>query len=125
MRIAIGNAEEDGRPFRQWFIGDFGRWAGLTDAAASEQYGPRHSAQVQVKWGVHAAGDERPGGWAGADANLTLSVLVSGIFVIRFDGGNVAEARLSRAGDYALWAGVPHTWVAESCATIFTVRWPG
>lgn len=120
--LAVGNAEEDGAPFRHWFVGDLSAWSGRAFG------GPRDTRQVAVKWGVHPAGELRPGGWAEGDGFVTLSVLVSGEFVLSFGTaqGEAREVRLSRPGDYALWtSGLRHTWRAASASVVVTVRWRG
>jgi hypothetical protein len=124
--VTLGNAADDGKPFRHWFVGDFAAWGGLDGADARRRFGRRQTSLVSVKWGVHPRGEKRPGGWAEGDDLVTLSVVVSGGYVLSFEDGRggVAEARLDRAGDYALWdPGTRHTWVAISDCVILTVRW--
>ena len=118
--LTIGNAEEDGAAFRHWFVGDLSSWAGRRFAGA------RDTRQVSIKWGVHPGGELRPGGWADGDAFVTLSVLISGDFVLSFEteSGAVREVRLCRPGDYAIWTpGVRHTWRAVGDCVVLTVRW--
>jgi uncharacterized cupin superfamily protein len=123
--VTVGNAREDAAPFRHWLVGDLAEWSAL-GAPARERFGLRDTRQVAIKWGVHGTGELRPGGWADGDEFVTLSVLVSGDFVLTFDDGSggAREVRLSRPGDYALWApGTRHTWrVAVECV-VLTVRW--
>jgi hypothetical protein len=124
--VTIGNAAEDGKPFRHWFIGDLARWAALSPAAAQDRFGARQALVVGVKWGVHPAGERRPGGWAEGDDSVTLSAVVSGDFVLSFEDGRggIVEAPLHHPGDYAIWyPGTRHTWVAVSDCVILTVRW--
>jgi hypothetical protein len=110
--MTVGNAIDDGAGAnRGWFIGHF----------ISPSDDPRHTKAVEVKWGIHTAGDTRPTVAPGLEAT-TLSILVSGAFRV-----SVAEqeVRLSRPGDYLLFPpGVPHTWVAEADSVVVTVRWP-
>lgn len=110
--ILVGNADVDGAgETRGWFIGHF--------VEPSES--ARHTEAVEVKWGVHAAGESRPTPAAGLEAT-TLSILVSGAFRVSFEG---QEVQLSRPGDYVLFPpGVPHAWVAETDSVVLTVRWP-
>jgi hypothetical protein len=118
--VTIGNAAEDGAPLRHWFVGDLSRWMGRPFG------GPRDTRQVAVKWGVHPEGEVRPGGWSEGDEFVTLSILVSGDFVLSFEteGGGGREVRLSRPGDYAIWTpGVRHTWRVDSACVVVTVRW--
>jgi glyoxylate utilization-related uncharacterized protein len=106
-----GNAAEDGRETRGWLLGHF------IDPAK----GVRSSKDVEVKWGIHTAGDERRG-WTADEKRTTLVFLVQGNFRV-----NLTEARISltRQGDYAVWGpGIDHTWKAISDSIVVTVRWP-
>ena len=110
-KVVFGNSQEEGANRRGWFIGHF-----ITPADD-----PRSTSDLEVKWGVHKAGEGRSE-WATNAQATTLSILISGRFRIQFPEQEVV---LSRQGDYALWCpGVPHTWVAEEDSTILTVRWP-
>ncbi|MEP6690056.1 MAG: signal peptidase I [Gemmatimonadaceae bacterium] len=128
--IVTGNAAADGAPFRGWFVGDLPAWSGMARGAAQRRFGLRATDALSVKWGVHPAGETRKGGWAKAEPTDTVSILVSGEFVIRFrDAGSptdapLTESRLARAGDYAAWDGaVEHTWEAVADSVVVTVRW--
>lgn len=82
---------------------------------------PRCSADVEVKWGVHPAGDER-GSWQGEEKRITLVLLVEGRFHIDL---SVVSHVLGRSGDYAMWGpGIGHSWRAEEDSVVITVRWP-
>ncbi|HEY2029226.1 MAG TPA: hypothetical protein VGH20_08465 [Myxococcales bacterium] len=124
MSIYIGNAAEDGAQFRQWFIGDLTAWSHSAATTSGDAAALRDTRSVAVKWGVHLKGQARPAGWADGDELVTLSVLVSGNFVISFPE---REACLQTPGDYALWApGVRHTWRADADSVVLTVRFrPG
>jgi hypothetical protein len=118
--LSTGNAEEDGAAFHHWFVGDLSLWAGRHFG------GPRDTRQVSIKWGVHPTGELRPGGWTDGDGLVTLSVLISGDFVLSFEtaSGATREVRLSRPGDYAIWTpGVRHTWRVAANCVVLTVRW--
>src|SRR5689334_18181173 len=110
--ILVGNASADGAGgTRGWFVGHF-----IMPPAS-----PRHTETVEVKWGVHPSGDVRPTVSTGLAAT-TLSILVSGAFLLSFPD---REIRLSRPGDYVLFPpGVTHAWVAEDDSVVVTVRWP-
>jgi hypothetical protein len=111
--IGFGNAEQEGRSRRGWFMGHFvGAERGLLQTQA-----------VEVKWGVHTLGEARPG-WARSSLATTLSMLVQGCIRYEFDDGQ--QHRLVEPGDYAVWsAGVGHRWWVEEDRTIVvTVRWP-
>jgi hypothetical protein len=107
--IVAGHANIDGALRRGWFVGGF------------MAPGTLHAARgVEMKWGVHQAGDTR-GAW-GRSTWVTISLLVSGRFRLLFEDG---ERLLTEPGEYVVWApGVAHTWVAESDSVILTVRWP-
>jgi len=81
----VGNAAEDGKEFGCWFVGDLARWSGLPSGKARERFGVRQASVVSVKSGVHAAGEDRPGGWADGDESVTLSAIVSGEFLLSFE----------------------------------------
>jgi hypothetical protein len=110
-KVISGNAAVDGANRWGWFVGHF----------ITPREDPRSTEIVEVKWGVHQAGDSRTQ-WAVNNAAATLSILINGRFRLQFED---TEVVLSREGDYVIWAsGVPHWWVAESDCTILTVRWP-
>ena len=106
-----GNAADDGRHNRGWILGHF------IDPAE----GVRSSKDVEVKWGIHPAGEKRAG-WTADDQRTTLVFLVSGHFRIDLTEGSVF---LERQGDYAVWGpGIDHTWEAITDSVVVTVRWP-
>ena len=110
--ISIGNATLTGRDHGGWFVGPF----------LSVEAGIRHTDVLEVKWGLHMAGDVR------TDVNErggthSLAILITGIFVIEFPALG-EEVRLSQAGDYVLYGpDVAHTWRAIDDSTVVTVRW--
>ena len=109
--VIFGNAGAEGASRGGWFAGHF--MTPLDDA--------RSTSTLEVKWGVHSAGDCRTQ-WAVNAVATTLSILVKGRFRLQFPS---QEILLSREGDYALWLpGVPHYWFAEEDSVIVTVRWP-
>jgi quercetin dioxygenase-like cupin family protein len=82
---------------------------------------PRHSDEVEIKWGVHPQGQERAT-WTDGDQRKALLVLVSGRFWMKFPGRDVL---LAEQGDYVIWGpGVDHSWYAEQESVELTVRWP-
>ena len=106
-----GNAAEDGEKARGWLLGHF--------IAPSEDV--RSTKDVEVKWGVHPAGDKRPQ-WTADDQRTTLLLLVQGHFRLELTEGSVV---LNRQGDYAVWGpGIDHFWEAISDSVVITVRWP-
>ena len=113
-QIVWGNAIEEGsRPGRRgWFVGHFMAAGSL--AATS---------MVEVKWGEHAAGEEKAMEGANQTAT-TMSLLVSGRFRLDFPSQGRTIC-LVQPGDYALWSpGVSHRWRALENAVVITVRWP-
>lgn len=109
--VVFGNASVEGANRWGWFLGHF---ITPTDDL-------RSTPLVEVKWGVHKAGDGRIQ-WATNAEATTLSILINGRFRLQFPE---QEFVLSREGDYVLWPpGVPHYWSAEEDSTIVTVRWP-
>jgi quercetin dioxygenase-like cupin family protein len=108
--IIVGNAPLDGARNAGWVLGHF-----------LPEDDPRHSTAVEVKWGVHAAGDRRAE-WVRGEERITLAVLVSGRFRLEFPD---RVAPLAEPGDYVLWGkGVDHSWEAERDSVVLIVRWP-
>ena len=108
--VTTGNAYSDGEERRGWFVGSF-----ITPSES-----PRSTSALEVKWGVHAAGDRRSE-WTEPAETTTLSILVSGRFCLQFPDGEIV---LATQGDYALWLpGVAHSWRAEEDSVVLTVRW--
>lgn len=62
--------------------------------------GPRHNADVEIKWGVHPQGDERAQ-WARGEERTALLVLISGRFRVELPGRSVL---LAEQGDYVVRA---------------------
>jgi hypothetical protein len=79
---------------------------------------------VQIKWGRHADGDHRDE-VAQADGMTSACILVSGRMLFRF--GHNETVWLDKPGQFVVWRGVTHTWVADSEddeeTTTITVRW--
>ncbi|MCR8945593.1 signal peptidase I [Streptomyces sp. OUCMDZ-4982] len=83
--------------------------------------GPRHNADVEIKWGVHPQGDERAQ-WARGEERTALLVLISGRSRVELPGRSVL---LAEQGDYVVWGpSVDHSWFAEEESAVLTVRWP-
>lgn len=106
-----GNAIDDGRDNRGWILGHF----------IDNSHGVRSTKDVEVKWGIHPAGDQRPD-WTTDDHRTTMVLLVAGNFVVNLSKGN---AELTHQGDYAVWGpGIDHSWEAKEDSVVITVRWP-
>ncbi|MBO4208261.1 signal peptidase I [Micromonospora echinofusca] len=109
--VYVGNADVDGATNAGWLLGHF------MPADADV----RHSTDVEVKWGVHPAGDRRVQ-WVRGEQRTALLVLVSGRFRVELPDRTV---RLTSPGDYVVWGrGVDHSWYAETETVVLTVRWP-
>jgi hypothetical protein len=107
--IYAGSAPEDAVACRGWLLGHFMPPGDV-----------RHSADVEIKWGVHPRGDQRAQ-WVTAEVRTALIVLVSGRFRIDFPERSVV---LAERGDYVVFQGVDHSWFAEQDSVIVGVRWP-
>jgi len=83
--------------------------------------GIRASDAVEVKWGVHPAGEDRDA-WATDEQRTSLLLLVRGRFRLDLSVGSVT---LEKEGNYAVWGpGIDHCWQAEEDSIVITVRWP-
>jgi hypothetical protein len=108
--IYVGTADLDAPKERGWLLGHFLP----TDD-------PRHSPDVEIKWGRHQAG-ERRAEWVRAEHRTAVLFLITGRFRLDFPTRAVT---LTTPGDYVLWhAGVDHSWQAEQDSVVLTVRWP-
>lgn len=108
--VYVGRADRDAALDRGWLLGHF-----------KEPGDPRHSEDVEIKWGVHPAGDRRAR-WATGEVRTALLVLISGRFRLDFPGRSVT---LAEQGAYVVWGkGVDHSWYAEEESVVLTVRWP-
>lgn len=108
----VGNADDDAGRYRGWLLGHF------VDAADGA---PRSTQAVEVKWGLHPAGQARAG-WTEDDQRHTMVILVSGRFRLDL---SVGTTTLERQGDYVVWEpGIDHSWQAENDSTVITIRWP-
>lgn len=113
--LSCGNAVDDGSKAGRggWFIGHF----------VAPGAGPATTDMVEVKWGVHAAGETKAAPGVNRTAT-TMSLLVSGRFRLDFPSHG-RSITLARPGDYAVWApGVSHRWRVLEHAVVITVRWP-
>lgn len=106
-----GNAADDGRDTRGWLLGHF----------IDSSHGIRSTKNVEIKWGIHPAGEKRPR-WTSDDQRTTLVLLIEGNFAVNLTEGS---AELTRQGDYAVWGpGIDHSWEAKENSVVITVRWP-
>lgn len=106
----FGSAPVEQVAHRGWVVGHF-----------IEPDDIRHSTDVEIKWGIHRAG-ERRAAWQQTEHRTAVTILLSGRFRVDFDGGGCT---LEHPGDYAMWGpGVGHSWRAEEHSTVITIRWP-
>ncbi len=114
-RYEFGNAHEDTLPYRGWLVGHF---------VDGSNFPIRHTNDVEIKWGVHPAGETREA-WVRGEFRTCIVILVSGRFRIRFSERPEEQVVLERRGDYVMWGpGVDHRWTAEDDSVIIAVRWP-
>ena len=112
--ITVGNAHVD--QDRGWFIGQF----------MGPEQGLRKRDDIEIKWGVHPAGDVRANGWSLNRTSTTISILIEGSFIALFRGpGWQQEVTLKRKGDYVIFReGVEHSWHSEVDSLVLTIRTP-
>lgn len=106
----FGNATEEGVDHCGWVVGHFMKPDDV-----------RRSSDVEIKWGVHRAGEERAT-WQEIEQRTTVLILISGRFEITLDAGSFM---LEKSGDYVMWGhGIGHSWRAHEDSVMLTVRWP-
>lgn len=112
--IIQGNAFDDSTKDRgSWFIGNF----------ILPEDSLQRTGAVEVKWGVHAAGEEKPSSGTNM-LSTTLTLLISGRFLLTFPDTGL-QVTLERTGDYLIYApAVKHTWKSIEPSVVLTVRWP-
>lgn len=107
----FGNASDEGADHRGWVVGAF-----------MDHGDVRMTKDVEIKWGIHHAGEQRSN-WQEEEHRTTVLILVSGRFRIDL---STDHRVLARQGDYAIWGpGIGHSWQAEEDSVVVTVRWPG
>lgn len=112
--VYAGNAGDDN--IRGWFIGRF-----LAPAS-----GLRHQEDLELKWGIHSAGESRPQAWGRYNVATTICILVRGRFLLRFRrDGREREVLMEREGDYVIMPPqVDHSWQAVTDSVVLSVRFP-
>ncbi|HEX3628737.1 MAG TPA: signal peptidase I [Verrucomicrobiae bacterium] len=113
MPPEFGNAGVVGLPSRGWIIGHF-----------VEEKSVRATDAIEIKWGVHDAGPWTE--WKSQPGKKTITLLLSGEFVVQFRSGKKTETFNLRApGDFVVWEDDhEHRWKALTDAAIISVRWP-
>ena len=108
--IQTGNAELDSIDTRGWFVGSF----------IEEKFGLRHTDDIELKWGVIKAGDERAE-WVTGEKRTTIGILISGKFTMDFRDKSLT---FDKPGDYVIWGpGTDHKWHSSDDAVWLTIRW--
>ncbi len=108
--VFCGNAAAEGKESWGWFLGGF-----------FPPELPKHSSKVEIKWGIHKAGEARTE-WGADEKKTTLTVLISGQIVQEFE--NSDEALLSEPGDFCQFGpNISHKWRVLEDTTIITFRW--
>ena len=79
----VGNATDEADEHRGWLLGHFMAEPGDTSIRATNA--------LEVKWGIHPAGQERPA-WTSGDDRTTMVILVSGRFYVNLTVGKVLLA---------------------------------
>lgn len=114
MSIESGNLDKlnDKAPdMRGWFVGSF------IDTKTI-----RHSGSVEVKWVRHKKGMTRQSPSKLYPKARTLVVLISGKWIQRFEQ-EPKEVSLTKAGDYVIFTGQPHSSESLEDSTLIGVRW--
>jgi hypothetical protein len=108
--VQVGNAVTDAAD-RGWFIGSF----------IDEKFGLRRSNDVELKWAVHPAGEERSE-WVTGETGTAVVTLISGKLEFMFRNQTVV---LCKTGDFVMWGeGEDHKWRALEDTVTLAVRWP-
>ena len=107
--IQTGNAAIDNE--KGWFVGN----------SLPESLGIRHTYDVELKWSIHAAGEERLE-WVTSEVRTTVAILISGKYEVMFRDKSTI---LAKQGDFVMWGrGSDHKGKALEDSVILTVRWP-
>jgi phenolic acid decarboxylase len=115
MRHQTGNAVTDSAQYRGWLVGHF------VDGSASPL---RSTNDVEIKWGVHSAGETRSE-WVRGEVRTCVVLLITGRFRVKFSDAVGDEVLLTKQGDYVIYGpNVDHRWIAEAESVVVTVRWP-
>lgn len=109
--IQSGNANLDSTETRGWLVGHF----------IDPSLGLRHAEDVEIKWSIHKAGDERQD-WVVGETRTAINVLITGRIEMEFRDRTIV---LAQPGDYVMWGeGADHKWRATEESVALTVRWP-
>lgn len=106
-----GNAAVNGAAHKGWLVGHF------------REPGLYHSTDIEVKWGVYAAGKQRNSPHTPDARMKTLSLLLNGQFAADFK--EHGKIHWDKEGDYFFWThNLPHSTEILKDTTTLTLRWP-
>ncbi len=110
-QIEKGNALDESKATRGWFVGAFINKLGL-----------QKTSDIEIKYGKHPQGEGHTSQAGPGDAT-SIGLLVSGEYGIKFE--DQAEIVLDNEGDYVIWnPNIPHSTHAYADTLLITIRWP-
>jgi hypothetical protein len=112
----FGNAAIDQIRGTGWFVGQF----------VPPDWGLRHQTDVELKWAIHADGEQRRHGPEANGNATTISVLIHGVLRATFHiDGTPHVVTLQKEGDYVVFGpDVVHSWEALDETVVLSVRFP-
>jgi hypothetical protein len=112
----FGNAAIDRIRGTGWFVGQF----------VPPDWGLRHQTDVELKWAIHADGEQRRHGPEANGNATTISVLIHGVLRATFHiDGTPHVVTLQKEGDYVVFGpDVVHSWEALDDTVVLSVRFP-
>jgi hypothetical protein len=112
----FGNAAIDQIRGTGWFVGQF----------VPLDWGLRHQTDVELKWAIHADGEQRRHGPEANGNATTISVLIHGVLRATFHiDGTPHVVTLQKEGDYVVFGpDVVHSWEALDDTVVLSVRFP-
>jgi hypothetical protein len=112
----FGNAAIDQIRGTGWFVGQF----------VPPDWGLRHQTDVELKWAIHADGEQRRHGPEANGNATTISVLIHGVLRATFHiDGTPHVVTLQKEGDYVVFGpDVVHSWEALDDTVVLSVRFP-
>ena len=112
----FGNAAIDQIRGTGWFVGQF----------VPLDWGLRHQTDVELKWAIHADGEQRRHGPEANGNATTISVLIHGVLRATFHiDGTPHVVTLQKEGDYVVFGpDVVHSWEVRDDTVVLSVRFP-
>jgi hypothetical protein len=114
--VYFGNAASDQVRGTGWFLGQF----------VPAALGVRHQTDVELKWGIHPDGEQRPRGPEAVANATTISILIRGKLRATFHiDGAQQMVTMEKEGDYCIFGpGVVHSWEVVGDTLVISVRFP-